>query len=262
VVDNVFTLMNTIVEFKTVSGAGGNEVYAMGDFALLESEVNPVLQQIIAYDWTVLNLHPHMKEETPKMQMLHWQARGDLNTILTQVSEALSLTSIGQTPPIQPQTALDGEFIANRLNGVLVNGAVADVLIPRQDDNIVSSLNPDVTLNDFVMMGSGFEFMAMPGDGNMTTEGATSGNVMMMGDFALLESEVDAVEQAFLCSDLPGVTSVSVTGQHSHMLEESPKIMFVHVEAQGELNQVIDLINMALDQTTMRGNGAPATPPC
>lgn len=254
ITDNVFTLMNNIIEFKIPPGSTSNQtVYVMGDFGLLETEVNPVIQQMIAYNWTILNLHPHMKEEQPKLQFLHWQVRGNLTTILSQLNTVLSLTSIGKTPALTPQTALNANYIASQLGGVAVNGAVADALIARQDVNITSTLNPDVVLNPFVLMGSGFEFMAMPG--NNSQMNATSGNVFMMGDFALKESEVDAVERVFLfsnCLDLPLVTNVSVTGQHSHMLQETPKIMFVHVEAMGDLNQIITLLNRALDQTSMR----------
>jgi hypothetical protein len=256
ITDNTFTLMNNIIEFKLVPGATNNQsVYVMGDFGLLETEVNPVIQQMVAYNWTILNLHPHMKEETPKLQFLHWQVRGNLTTILSNLKTVLALTSIGTTPNITPQTALNANYIASKLGAVAVNGPVADALIARQDVNITSSLNPDIVLNPFVLMGSGFEFMAMPTSGTQMPVNATSGNVFMMGDFALKESEVDAVEKVFLlsnCLDLPLVTNVSVTGQHSHMIQETPKIMFVHVEAMGDLNQIIKLINRALDQTSMR----------
>lgn len=256
IIDNTFTLMNNIIEFRLVPAATDNQtVYVMGDLGLLETEVNPVIKQMTAYNWTILNLHPHMKEEQPKLQFLHWQVRGNLTTILSNLKTILNLTSIGTTPAITPQTALNANYIASKLGAVAVNGPVADALIARQDTNITSSLNPDIVLNNFVLMGSGFEFMAMPTTGNTTQVNATSGNVFMMGDFALKESEVDAVERVFLfsnCIDLPLITNVSVTGQHSHMLLETPKIMFVHIEAMGDLNQIITLINRALDQTTIR----------
>ena len=45
---NQFTLMNSVLEF-TKPGGSANDVDVMGDFALLETERNPVLDPIARY---------------------------------------------------------------------------------------------------------------------------------------------------------------------------------------------------------------------
>jgi hypothetical protein len=99
---NKFTLMNSVLEFMaanatntTSSQSPSNQsVYVMGDFALLESEMNPVLQVLTNAGWTVTGVHNHMMLESPKTTFMHWETQGDLNTIIGQIKDAVSKTSI------------------------------------------------------------------------------------------------------------------------------------------------------------------------
>jgi hypothetical protein len=95
---NKFTLMNSVLEFtaaNTTSQSPSNQsVYVMGDFALLESEMNPVLQVLTEAGWTVTGIHNHMILESPKTTFMHWETQGDLNTIVGQIKNALAQTSI------------------------------------------------------------------------------------------------------------------------------------------------------------------------
>lgn len=95
---NKFTLMNSVMEFtptNTTSTSPSNQsVYVMGDFALLESEMNPVLKILTQAGWTVTGIHNHMILESPKTTFMHWETQGDLNTIIGQIKNALAETSI------------------------------------------------------------------------------------------------------------------------------------------------------------------------
>ena len=99
---NQFTLMNSVLEFMPMvagmtnasSSTSNQSAYVMGDFALLESEMNPVLQTIKQAGWTVTGIHNHMILEYPKTSFMHWETQGNLNTIISQINEALAKTSI------------------------------------------------------------------------------------------------------------------------------------------------------------------------
>lgn len=97
---NEFTLMNSVIEFRATNTTSSSQspsnqsVYVMGDFALLESEMNPVLQTLTKAKWNVTGIHNHMILESPKTTFLHWTAQGDLNTIIGQTKDALAQTSI------------------------------------------------------------------------------------------------------------------------------------------------------------------------
>ena len=101
---NKFALMNSVLEFMPVqsnstsptenSSQTNQSVYVMGDFALIEPEMNPVLKSIADAGWTTTGVHNHMILESPKATFMHWETSGDLNTIVTQIKETLALTSI------------------------------------------------------------------------------------------------------------------------------------------------------------------------
>lgn len=90
---NRFTLMNSVLEFSK-TGRSNNEVYVMGDFALLETEVNNVLSVITRNKWTITGMHNHMILESPKMSFVHWEAQGNTDTIVDQANQAFAQTSI------------------------------------------------------------------------------------------------------------------------------------------------------------------------
>ena len=97
---NKFTLMNSVIEFmptnttSSTSTPSNQSMYVMGDFALLESEMNPVLQVLTEAGWTVTGIHNHMILESPKTTFMHWETQGELNTIIGQIKNALAETSI------------------------------------------------------------------------------------------------------------------------------------------------------------------------
>lgn len=95
-VQNQFTLMNSVLEFLPVENnvTGASEVYVMGDFALLETELNDVLGIVSANQWTVTGVHNHMINEEPKTSFMHWEVRGDLESIIADANQALAATSI------------------------------------------------------------------------------------------------------------------------------------------------------------------------
>jgi hypothetical protein len=88
---NQFTLMNSVLEFFVVDD---EEVYVMGDFALLETEMNDVLTVVKDNGWTVTGIHNHMINEDPKTSFMHWEVQGDLATIIENANEAFDQTSI------------------------------------------------------------------------------------------------------------------------------------------------------------------------
>jgi hypothetical protein len=91
---NQFTLMNSVLEFIMKPGTTTNEVYVMGDFALLETEMNGVLGVIKGFGWNVTGIHNHMIGESPKTTFIHWEASGTLDRIVEQANQAFQRTSI------------------------------------------------------------------------------------------------------------------------------------------------------------------------
>jgi hypothetical protein len=73
------------------------------------------------------------------------------------------------------------------------------------------------------------------------------GNAMAMGDLVLTEAEVFGVISSLQQGD------VLQTAVHNHLLRESPRLVYVHIEARGAAPKIATAIRTALDLT--------ATPP-
>lgn len=66
---------------------------------------------------------------------------------------------------------------------------------------------------------------------------------MMMGDLVLLESEVDAVMSSLF------ENGIEVTALHNHLLNETPKIMYMHIKGEGNPVKLAKGVRNALSLT-------------
>ena len=141
---------------------------------------------------------------------------------------------------IMENGTLDCQAISTELGGIGVpNGPVCDVVVVRQTPQITG--DNGLNLNQFTLMNSVIEFYVMPSNGTATEQ------VYVMGDFALLETEMNDV--LTVVKD----NGWTVTGIHNHMINEDPKTSFMHWEAMGDINQIIDQANAAFEQTSIKG---------
>ena len=96
---NKFLAINSLVEFmkapdnmsKSVGNASGPKVVVMGEFALLQSELKPVLLAMSKANWNITAVHNHPILEKPPMIFVHWDTLGNLDTVASQVKEVASL---------------------------------------------------------------------------------------------------------------------------------------------------------------------------
>ena len=75
------------------SGTNTKAVFVMGEFALLEPQLAPMVKAAVGSNWTIAAVHNHMVLEKPKMMFVHWSAQGDLNTITSQIKKVLLMVS-------------------------------------------------------------------------------------------------------------------------------------------------------------------------
>jgi hypothetical protein len=169
------------------------------------------------------------------------------NETLTD-SSSINMTS--STTLIMDNGTLDCQAIATELGGIGVpSGNVCDVVVVRQAPQVTG--HNGLNLNQFTLMNSVLEFLVMPANattssGNSTTTSASE-QVYVMGDFALLETEMNDV------LSVVKENAWTVTGIHNHMINEMPKTTFMHWEAQGNINEIVDQANQAFAETSIKG---------
>jgi hypothetical protein len=177
---------------------------------------------------------------------------GDDSLQLIGDNEALTDSSMNITSSatlIMDNGTVDCQAIATELGGIGVpSGNVCDVVVVRQAPQVTG--HNGVNHNQFTLMNSVLEFLVMPANattssGNSTT--TASEQVYVMGDFALLETEMNDV------LSVVKENAWTVTGIHNHMINETPKTTFMHWEAQGNINEIVDQANEAFNETSIKG---------
>jgi hypothetical protein len=209
----------------------------MGDLVLLESEVGPVIDALQRGGVEQTALHNHLINERPNVVYLHIGGRGRPVALATAVHEALGQTKTPPPPPparVAPPVDLDTVQLAQVL-GVhgRANGGVYQVGVPRAGE---------VTLDGVVVPPA----MGVATAINLQATGATT--AVATGDFVLIAGEVNPVARALRAN------GIAVTALHSHMLNETPRLLFMHFWGEGDALKVARGLRAALDQMDIKRN--------
>jgi Domain of Unknown Function (DUF1259) len=212
--------------------AMGEDAMVMGDLVLTQDEVNPVMNRLAEGGIEITALHNHLLRAEPATMYMHVDGRGDPVKLAGALHAALSLskTPFGQTSaPAAPQTVnLDTAALDKQLGYTgKANGEVYQFTIPRAetltDDGIAIP----------VSMGTGIAINFQPtGDGKAA----------ITGDFVLIGSEVNPVLRALR------ENGIEVTVVHNHMLDDQPRLFFMHFWANDNAVKLAVGLKAALDK--------------
>lgn len=215
----------------------GDGAVAMGDLVLLEDELGPVIRRLQEGGVHQTAIHHHITHESPRVLYMHVHAHGDPVAIATTVRAALALTG---TPPAGPATTpppldLDSAAVLGALGrDGRAAGGVLQVSVPRAE----------------VITSGGMEVPPTMGLGSvMNFQPLGNGRAAITGDFVLLGSEVNPVIKALVDR------GIEITSLHSHMLDEEPRLFFMHFWAADDAVTLARSLRAALDLT----NSRPAT---
>jgi len=211
----------------------GKEAMVMGDLVLLPEEVNPVMKKLIEQGIEVTAIHNHLLRATPAVMYMHYQGHGDAAKLAAAVHSALeeSKTPLAAPPKgaAQPSIDLDTAAIEGTLGARgTANGGVYQFNIARA--GAIKEHGTDIPIG----MGSGIVINFQP-TGNR--------KAAITGDFVLTAQEVNPVLKALRDN------GIEVTALHSHMLDEQPRLFFMHFWANDDAQKLADGLKAALDKT-------------
>ncbi len=210
----------------------GGKTMTMGDLVLLPAEVNPVIAELQKGGIEQSALHNHLIDETPRVMYMHFSGHGDAVALARTLHAALSLTATPMGPPSPPKAATSIDLPAGDLDRIIghpgkANGGVDQFSVPRAERitehgmEIPPSMGTATAVN-FQPLGEG--------------------RAAITGDFVMIASEVNPVIRALQKG------GVRVTAIHSHMLEEQPRLFFMHFWATGDAIKLATTVRSALDQ--------------
>jgi hypothetical protein len=210
----------------------------MGDLVLTEDEVGPVMLALQKGGIEQTALHNHVLHESPRVLYMHIMGQGDPAKLAATIRTALgaSRTPIPQGPAPAPSAPaaidLDTAAVARTLGlAGKVNGGVYQVSAPRAERIVEHGMEVPAA------MGTATAINFQPTGG---------GKAAITGDFVMTAGEVNGVIRALR------EHGIQVTALHSHMLDETPRLFFMHFWANDDAVTLARGLRAALDRTAVR----------
>jgi hypothetical protein len=209
----------------------GDASMVMGDLVLTEAEIAPVMTKLTESGIEITALHNHLLRAQPATFYMHVFGHGDSMKLAAALHDglALSKTPLGNVGGAASQSVdLDTAMIDHTLGakGRAVGGVyqfgIARAETVKEDGMEVP-----------VAMGSAEAINFQP-TGN--------GKAAITGDFVLTAAEVNPVLRALR------ENGIEVTALHNHMLDDEPRLFFMHFWANDDTEKLAKGLRAALDK--------------
>jgi len=223
----------------------GNEVMVMGDLVLTEDEINPVLMRLEGGGVEIPALPTHLLRASPATMYMHVHGHGEPSKLATTLREALgaSKTPFGaETAAISPHAATQAATAASTEQKLDLDTAVIDQTLGRKGKINGGVYQVSVPRAEAVK-DSGMEVPEAMGSAiAINFQPTGSGKAAITGDFVLTADEVNPVIKALQAN------GIEVTALHNHMLNDEPRLFFMHFWANDDVGKLAKGLRAALDQ--------------
>ncbi len=207
----------------------GQKAMVMGDLVLLEKEVNPVISALGANGIRVTALHNHFLQEQPRIMFMHIHGLGALLAMAQGVRRALDLTATpapgapgAPAPALTLDTALTEKIMGQPLQ---VAGGVGKITVGRAG----------VTMD-------GMEVASSMGLNSWAAFVGSNDKAHVAGDIVMTAKEVNPVIRTLRQG------GIDVVAVHNHMLDEQPRVFFLHYWGTGPAAALAKTVRAAFDQ--------------
>ncbi len=210
---------------------GDGHVITMGDLVLLDSEVNLVIDALQKGGVEQSALHNHLLGESPDVMYVHFMAHGEASKLAKALHDALLVTKTPmEAPPPAPATPPAIDLPTADLDHIIghagkVAGGTYQFTIARAEE----------------IMDHGAEIPPAMLNIPLNFQPTGHGRAAITGDFVLIATEVNPVIRALRAG------GITVTALHSHMLEETPRLFFIHFWANDDAKALATTLRSALD---------------
>jgi hypothetical protein len=213
----------------------GNTTMVMGDLVLTEPEIAPVMTKLSEEGIEITALHNHLLRAQPATFYMHIVGRGAALKLATALHDGLALSKTplsdaagGTSASAAPAMDLDTSMIDSTLGAKgRAAGGVYQFGIARAET--IKDEGMDVP----VAMGSAEAINFQP---------TGSGKAAITGDFVLTAAEVNPVLRALRQN------GIEVTALHNHMLDDQPRLFFMHFWANDDAQKLAKGLRAALDK--------------
>jgi hypothetical protein len=214
----------------------GDAAMFMGDLVLTDKEISPVMQRLIEEGVEITAIHNHLLRTSVPIFYMHVAGHGDPVKLAQTLHAglALSKTPLSQTPalPTAASLQLDTAAIERALGYKgTTNGGVYQFSIPRAE--AITDAGMPVPPS----MGTATAINFQPTGG---------GKAAISGDFVLLGREVNPILKTLRQQ------GIEVTALHSHMIDDSPHLFFMHFWANDDAERLAKALRTAIDLANLK----------
>jgi hypothetical protein len=212
------------------------EAVVMGDLVLLETEITPVMTKLLNGGLDITAIHNHILRASPATFKMHVGGHGDPEKMAAVIRAALSAsntpfdapaTTAGPAPAVDLDTAKLDQIMG--VKGT-ATGGVYQFAVPRRDPAMESGMQVNTPLG---------------GANAINFQPTGNGKAAITGDFLVTGGEVNPLIRALRAGD------IEVTAIHSHMLDEQPRMFFIHFWANDEALKLARNVRTALETTAI-----------
>ena len=211
----------------------------MGDLVLTETEVNPVMSKLLASGIDITALHNHLMRGTPPTLYMHIHGHGDPVALATAIRTALAESKTPFSALAAPADQSEQiELDTDKLDATIgvkgkVNGGVYQFSVPRKEPITEDGMPVPPAMGTAIAM-------------NFQPTGA--GKAAITGDFVITAQEINPLIRVLHDN------SIEVTAIHSHMLDEQPRLFFVHFWANDDAVKLAEGLQAALSKIAVGRN--------
>ena len=222
----------------------GGQSMVMGDLVLTGDEVSPVMQKLLEGGIQVTALHNHLLRNQPFTMYMHVMGMGDPVKLATVIHDALAASKTplaapatgssqptGAAPAAPPAIDLDTATLDRTMGAKGTNnGGMYQYSIPRAEPIKDNGMPVPPAL------GSAQAINFEPTGG---------GKAAITGDFVLTAKEVPLVMKALRDN------GIEMTALHNHMLNDEPRLFFMHFWAHDDAGKLAQGVKAALSHVNL-----------
>jgi hypothetical protein len=205
----------------------------MGDLVLTEDEIAPVMKQLAQDGLEVTGVHNHILRALPATLYMHIAGTGDAAKLGKAIHGALakSKTPLEAAPSSNQDVGLDTAALDQALGQKgKASGGVYQFSIPRAEPIKEGGMETPPAMGTAIAINF---------------QSAGEGRAATTGDFVLLPEEVNPVLQTLVSN------GIEVTALHNHMLDEQPRLYFMHFWGVDQPEKLAAGLKAALDKTNI-----------
>jgi hypothetical protein len=211
------------------------EAMVMGDFALFEDEVNPVMSAAIENGLRVTALHNHFFFDEPRVFFMHIDGEGTVQQLAGAVGKSLSAINQLRKDYPKPQKKFPNTREVTSMNSFDISHVEKIFDAKAQKNQGMSKF----VFGRTAKMSCGCEAGKDMGVNTWAAFYGTAEHAFVCGDFAATEEELQDVLKTLRKND------INIVAIHHHMLGETPRYIFLHYFGKGAPTKLAEGIQAA-----------------